>query len=110
MTELALCNNNNKEIEIQQTKVKAKVKFKKCTYEMKTSSEIDNHNSIFLYKGKEQEHKGLKGHLSNTYLPKLHSPLVKRIDAPNKTFYSNSVFIDCQQLGKQIGADISAKK
>ena len=85
MTELALCNNNNKEIEIQQTKVKAKVKFKKCTYEMKTSSEIDNHNSIFLYKGKEQEHKGLKGHLSNTYLPKLHSPLVKRIDAPNKT-------------------------
>jgi len=40
----------------------------------------------------------MKHYLSKPYLPQLYSPLIKRIDSPNETLYSNSVFIDCQQL------------
>lgn len=63
----------------------------------------ERHDSVVFMQGT------WKGRLSNTYLPELHSPLVKRIDAPYETFYSNSMFIDCQQLEKQMGTDISAK-
>lgn len=40
----------------------------------------------------------MKHYLFKPYLAQLYSPLIKRIDSPNETLYSNSVFIDCQQL------------
>lgn len=38
----------------------------------------------------------------HSYLSKFNSPLVKRIDTPNKALHSNSVLIDCQQLKERI--------
>lgn len=82
------------------------IKVKLSAYWYEISSERNNYSTEFFIA--RDRSKNIKGHLSTANLPKLHSPLVKRIDSPNKTFHSNSMFIDCQQLGKQIG-DIRAK-